>query len=95
MDVYSAGDLSCTTVNAVNRLRAGLEELQAVGRGSSSGDSQARPLLRPGRTGCASGGSAETQLSRLVNVCKPSGLKKDADSFSRVSSISEMHLPPA
>lgn len=36
-----------------------------------------------------SGGNTETQLSRLVNVCKPSGLRKDADSFSRVSSISE------
>lgn len=25
MDVYFAGDLSCTTVNAVNRLQVGLE----------------------------------------------------------------------
>lgn len=101
MDVYFAGDLSCTTVNAVTRLRVGLEaSCGLLGEAALPVAAKpARSMLRArARLSAALSWEnwqhvrwqhKETQLSRLVNVCKPSGLRKDADSFSRVSSISE------
>jgi hypothetical protein len=55
MVVYFAGDLSCTTVNAVNRLPVDLETSRRL-----SGEVA---LLA-----CQVGQPKETQLSRLVSV---------------------------
>lgn len=86
------GDLSCTKVNGVNRLQVGVEsELQAIRRGSSSSGSQASTLCAVGQgpTVCCvlrelvarqMDQHKQMRLSRLVNVCKPSGLKKDTGS---------------
>lgn len=75
---FTAGDLSCTTVNAVNRLRVGLEVScrLSVRRGSSSGGGGAKParsmlqgqgppaclLMCPGEHG-RSGGSTQGHSS--------------------------------
>nr|BAE22764.1 unnamed protein product [Mus musculus] len=56
MVVYFAGDLSCTTVNAVNRLPVDLETSRRL-----SGEVA---LLA-----CQVGQPKETQLSRLPNLC--------------------------
>lgn len=73
---FTAGDLSCTTVNAVNRLRVGLEVScrLSVRRGSSSGGAKpassmllrARAQLSAAvswRTGGGSGGSTQGRSS--------------------------------
>lgn len=68
---FTAGDLSCTTVNAANRLRVGLEVScrLSVRRGSSSGGAKpARSMLLRARARLSADVSWRTWWVRWVNT---------------------------
>lgn len=103
-------DLSCTKVNAVDRLRDGLEASFRLA-GEAALPVAAKPAHSPlgpapncllivswgnrwqvrwvGTKRCSSADCS------VFGASEPRGLKIEADIYLRVSSISEMHLPPA